>query len=178
MYAGLTFLMLFLVFCVQEFLPRLGPGASYSMIMLYPVWFFCTAVTLPYPVMLLMAFVGGLMWDLRHTVHFGAGIGAFGMGVMLFGLLGNLMHGVRPLYRKGHMGMPILLAGVCVFLFRAIDYLFLNFKRGGLEFPRVLVWEFCSTALLSMAISPLIYFLLHWLNKTLEFHMRFQTIGR
>ncbi|MDB4589851.1 hypothetical protein OAE15_01915, partial [Verrucomicrobiales bacterium] len=73
MYAALSFVMMFLALCLQEFIPRLGESASYGVVLLFPVWFLCTAVTLPYPVMLGASFFAGLLWDLRHTVDPGLG---------------------------------------------------------------------------------------------------------
>ena len=161
MYAATTFVILFLVLCVQEFIPRLGPAASYGMVLLFPVCFLCMAVTLPYSVMLGLAFFAGVLWDLRYTVDPGVGISGgfvsgvgftgmevtggaglesagvtpFGITVLFFGLLGSMMHGVHPLYRKSQMALPILLTGFGIFVFRLMDYGILNFKRGNLQFP-------------------------------------------
>lgn len=175
MYAVMTFLMLFLVLCIQEFIPRLGPDASYGMVLLFPVSFLCMAVTLPYPVMLGLAYFAGVLWDLRYTVDPGAGVAAvtplgvtpFGISILFFGLLGSMMHGVQPLYRKRQWGFPILLTGAGIFLFRLLDYLFLNFKRGDFQFPAEVFQEICVTAAISMAFSPLIYFVLFWLSRSL-----------
>lgn len=196
MYAATTFVLLFLALCVQEFIPRLGAGASYGLILLFPVCFLCMAVTLPYSVMLGLAFFAGILWDLRYTVDPGMGItgvwvtgtgftgmkvtGAdgsgmemlgvtpFGISILFFGLLGSMMHGVHPLYRRNQMVFPVLLTGVGIFAFRLMDYLFLNFKRGNLQFPTPVFREICATALISMVLSPLIYFVLYWLAKLLS----------
>ena len=181
MYAALSFIMLFVALCVQEFIPRLGENASYGIVLLFPVWFLCTAVTLPYPIMLGVSFFAGLLWDLRHTVDPGIGpagdaiTGAtpFGMSILLFGLLGHLMHGVRPHYKKRQMGFPILLTGAGIFLFRLLEYLFLNFRRGNFQFPQPVFREMCSTALMSMILAPLIYFILWWLGRAIHGHPRY-----
>ena len=185
MYAALTFVMLFLALCVQEFIPRMGEGASYGIVLFFPVWFLCTAVTLPYPLMLGVAFFAGLLWDLRYAVDPGVmgipgvitgvatGVTPFGISILFFGILGSIMHGVQPLYQKRQMGFPILMTGAGIFVFRLLDYLFLNFKRGDFQFPAPVFREICATALVSMVLSPLIYFLLHWLSKSLPGSSRY-----
>ena len=184
MYAVLTFVLLSLALCVQEFIPRLGENASFGTVLFFPLWFLCTAVTLPYPVMLAAAFFSGLLWDLRHMVDPGLGANglvaggtAFGMSILLFGLLGNLMHGVRPLYMKRQMGFPILMVGAGLFLFRFLEYLFLNFKRGNFQFPQPVFREMCSTAIISMILAPLVYFFLWWLSKMIHGNARFMRGG-
>ncbi len=186
MYAAVSVAILFLAFCVQEFIPRMGESASYGLLLLFPVWFLCTAVTLSYPATLGLAFVAGLLWDLRHAVDPGVGatglplpgVTTFGMSIFFFGVLGTLMHGVRASYLKRQMGFPILMTGLGVFLFRLMDYLYLNIKRGDFEFPQPVFHEMCATALISMALSPLIYFLLYWLSRVLDARFRHQQFMR
>ncbi|MFT4636756.1 MAG: cell shape-determining protein MreD [Verrucomicrobiales bacterium] len=179
MYAILTFVMLPLALCVQEFIPRMGEAASFGIVLFFPVWFLCSAVTLPFPIMLGLAFFAGLLWDLRYVVDPGVfgmppgipggipGVTPFGISIVFFGILGSMMHGVQPLYHKCQMGFPILLTGAGIFAFRLFDYLFLNFKRGNFQFPAPVFREICATALVSMVLSPLIYFFLSWLSKSL-----------
>ena len=181
MYAALSFVLLLVALCAQEFIPRLDESVSYGIILLFPVWFLCTAVTLPYPIMLGLSFFAGLLWDLRYTTDPGlgpaglpiTGVTPFGMSILLFGILGHFMHGVRPLYKKRQMGFPILMTGGGIFLFRMLDYLFLNFRRGNFQFPQPVFREMCSTALLSMAFAPLIYFILWWSARAIHGHHRF-----
>ena len=176
MYAALTFVILYLTLCVQEFIPRLGEQASYGIVLLFPVCFLCMAVTLPYPVMLGLAFFGGLLWDLRHTVDPGLGSAGipvpgatpFGISILFFGILGSMMHGVRPLYLRKKMFFPVVLTGVGIFLYRLMDYLFLNFRRGDFQLPPLIFKEMGTTALVSMLVSPLIYFVLYWLSRSLN----------
>lgn len=191
MYNAIIFVLLFLVFCVQEFIPRLGPDASYAILLLYPVWFMCSAVTLTYPAMLGLAFFAGLLWDLRYSVMAGPGemvtstdlVGmvkgqaVFGMGIVFFGLMGNMMQGVRPLFLKKRLGFPILLTGAGVFAFLLLDFLFLTFKRGSFSFPSILRREMFATALVSMAFSPIFYFILHWLHKSFGYRSRYLSYG-
>lgn len=181
MYSLLTFLMLFLVFCIQEFLSPLNAAASHAQILLFQIWFFCTAVTVSYPVMLALAFFAGFLWDLRHVVDPGEGLsdgGTFGISILLYGLVGCIMQGIRPLYFKKRLFPVSLVAGICVFLLRLLDYLFINFKRGGLKFPRVLLFEMVSSALVTMALAPLILYVLYWLTRSAGHSYRYQDYRR
>src|SRR5690606_18664414 len=60
-----TFLLLLVTFVVQEFIPGI-PMAHYATLFLPPVFFFAASVAVPYPVMILLAFVAGTLWDARH----------------------------------------------------------------------------------------------------------------
>lgn len=166
---------------MQEFVPRMGESASFGIVLFFPAWFLCTAVTLSYPLMLGASFFAGLLWDLRYTVDPGLGLGGqpvpggtpFGFGILLFAFLGHFMHSVRGHYKKRQMGFPIVLVGLGIFLFRLLDYIFLNFKRGSFSFPEIVFREMCATALLSMILAPLIYFVLWWLARTIRGHQFF-----
>jgi len=61
-----TFLLLLLTFVVQEFIPGI-PMAQYATLFLPPVFFFATSVAVPFPVMLILAFVTGFIWDARYV---------------------------------------------------------------------------------------------------------------
>jgi hypothetical protein len=71
------------------------------------------------------------------------------------------------------MGFPILLTGAGIFIFRMLEYLFLNFRRGNFQFPQPVFREMCSTALLSMILAPLIYLTLWWLERAIHGHPRY-----
>lgn len=181
MFTLFTSAMLFLVFCIQEFIPRMGENASHALIMLFPLWFLCTAVTVSYPVMLVQAFVCGLLWDLRYTIDPGYGIISdipFGITVLLYGLLGCVMQGSRGHYAKGQFMAPVFMAGICLILSQLLEYLFLNFKRGSFSFPRPVLVEMAASALVSVAIAPLIIALLYWLSKSTGYHPRRQAYPR
>ncbi|HPZ98709.1 MAG TPA: hypothetical protein PLT93_11255, partial [Phycisphaerae bacterium] len=57
--------------------------------------------------------------------------GAFGFSIFLYALLGSLMHGIRPLFRRGRWELPVLMTGAGTFLLLTLDYLFINFRRAG-----------------------------------------------
>jgi hypothetical protein len=61
-YTLTTLLLLLAAFVVQQFLPAFT-GLHSARILLVQLVFLCTAVTVGTPTMLLLAFVGGFLWD-------------------------------------------------------------------------------------------------------------------
>ncbi|MES2708858.1 MAG: hypothetical protein V4726_19850 [Verrucomicrobiota bacterium] len=188
---------------LQDFIPVFD-WAYHSRILIVPVVFFACAVSVPYPVMLMLAFSTGFVWDARNLInpdyaeklapglltgnlHFGD-IGqaafqletavphsgaSFGFTIFLYGLLGSLMQGIRPLFRRGRWELPVLMTGVGTFLLLLLDYLWINFRRGGFVFP-VEVWYYLlTTALLSMFVAPLVFFLIDCLAKLSGYRIRY-----
>lgn len=199
----LLFAVTGLALILQDFIPAFD-WAYGSRIFLVPVVFFACAVSVPFPVMLILAFATGFVWDARNLVnpdyaeklaqgmtagdvHFGdiaqmagqleiaipqSGT-TFGFTIFLYALLGSFMQGIRPLFRRGRWELPVLMTGVGTFLLLLLEYLWINFRRGGFAFP-VEVWYYLlSTALLSMFIAPLIFFLIDTLARLSGYRIRY-----
>ncbi len=180
-YSALLFLMLCLAFVVQECVPDID-WAYRATIMLVPLVFFSGAATVPFPYMLVLAFVTGFLWDARHVLPAGAGDSAaadvsFGYSILLYGLLGSLMQGIRPLFRRGRWELPVLFTGVATFLLLTIEYLLINFMRGGFEFPRDVWFKIITTALLTMAASPLLFFTLYRAANASGYRIRYDGLA-
>lgn len=188
-YSLLLFLVLTLSMILQEFIPAI-PWAHGAIVFLVPVVFFACAVTVPFPVMLVFAFFTGFIWDARHLAILGpeftpkmVGAGefategtslAFGYSILLFGLLGSLMQGIRPLFRRGRWELPVLMTGVGTFLFMLFEYLLITFRRGGFHFPSEIWYRMLATAVLSMVIAPGVLFLLYRLAKATEYRIKYE----
>lgn len=180
-------------FVVQDFIPSID-WAWHARIFIVPVIFFACAISLPYPVMLLFAFATGFVWDaLNHVslqfpdvarvaIEVGAvppGAGApFGFTIFLYGLLGSLMHGIRPLFRRGRWELPVLMTGAGTFLLLTLDYVFINFRRGGFHFPLEVWHHIGATAVLSMIVAPFVFLLINWLAKISGYSIRYEGLIR
>ncbi|MEM8954859.1 MAG: hypothetical protein AAGD22_11965 [Verrucomicrobiota bacterium] len=166
----------------QEFMPVMD-FAQQARVLLVPAVFFASAVTVSYPVMLILALLAGFMWDARNVVVVESPVDLvamfseqkaqpgtevdlpFGYSILLYGLLGSLMQGVRPLYLKGRWELPTVMVGVVTFFLLLFEYLFINFRRGDFYFPQA-VWEkIIASALPSMAIAPLVFLMLSRLAR-------------
>ena len=154
---------------VQQFMPTFT-GIHGSRILLLLLVFLCAAVTVGQPTMLLLAFIGGILWDAQCAL--GPDVGdaevyidrveslRFGFSVLLFGALGFLMQGVQPLYRSGKWQFSVLLSGIAIFFYLAAEYLVINFLRGDFMLTRATFMQMVYTSVLTMLISPLVLWML------------------
>ncbi len=189
-------LLLFLLsgfgFVVQVFIPDID-WAWHAHIFAVPVVFFACAISLPFPVMLIFAFATGLVWDaLNHVavvfpdvthaalevdaVVPGPG-GTFGVSVLFYALLGAMMHGVRPLFRRGRWELPVLMTGAGTFLLLVLEFLFLNFRRAGFSMPVEAWYSMGATGVLSMTIAPFVFFLIDRLAKLSGYRIRYEGLN-
>lgn len=195
-----------LALILQDFIPAFD-WAYGSRIFLVPVVFFACSVSVPFPVMLILAFATGFLWDARHLVnpdysekltgsstniHFGdigqLGVqletavphsgATFGFSIFLYALLGSFMQGIRPLFRRGRWELPVLMTGIGTFLLLLLEYLWINFRRGGFVFPVEIWYHLLTTALLSMFVAPLIFFLIDILARLSGYRIRYAGANR
>ena len=189
----LLFVLMALGFVVQDFIPAID-WAWHARIFAVPIIYFACAISLPFSVMLCFAFFTGFVWDaLNHVavaypdiahaalevgaVPGGSG-GAFGFSIFLFALLGSLMHGIRPLFRRGRWELPILMTGAGTFLLLTLQYAFINFRRGGFSVP-VEVWQhIAATSVLSMIVAPFAFLLINSLAKLSGYRIRYEGLAR
>jgi hypothetical protein len=179
--------MLALSFLAQEFIPVV-PWAYGARLLLVPVVFFACSVALPFPLMLLFAFATGFLWDARHLVidtasaagsafenaaGFDTASPSFGYSILLYGLLGSLMQGIRPLFRRGRWELPVLMCGVGTALLLTLEHLWFCFLRGHFFFPEELWLHIGTTALLSMMVSPVIFLFVHTLSRLSGYQIRY-----
>ena len=191
-FTALLGLILCFSMILQDFIPSI-PWAYSSHLHLVAVVFFACAVSVPYPIMLLFAFLTGFVWDAKNMVQLmdvdvaqaaaNLGVllpksgGTFGFSIFLYGLFGSLMQGIRPLFRRGRWEMALLMVGVGTFLLLLFEYLWINFRRGGFYFPASIWYYITTTALLSMAVAPLAFYLIHRLARTCGYHIRLEAMA-
>lgn len=179
--------MLLLSFILQEFLPVFN-WAYGSRLMLVHAVFLAAAVAAPFPVMLALALVTGLIWDARYHIPVypdEATLGMltqseipFGFTILLFGIMGALIQGVRPLFRRGRWELPVFMIGLCTGLTLLIEYLVISFQRGGLEISMELWWKLLMTALFSSLVSPFLLLLLSRVADRMRYRIRTEGLKR
>lgn len=182
-----TFGIMFVALIVQQLIPPFD-WAHGAFVFIVAAAFFCSAISVPFPVMLGLAFFTGIIWDgLTVVIPPGGEISnpqaalkdiKFGSSIVLFGVLGGLMQGLRPLFRRGRWELPIIMTGVGTFLFLLIQYLLVNFSLGGLVFPARVWYKILTTSLLCMLISPLLFFTLHKLAQATGYQIRYEGLRR
>lgn len=189
-----TIFLLLLTFVVQEFLPGI-PMAHHATLLLPPVYFFTAAVAVPFPMMLLLAFITGLLWDARHLpgavrlaenaadsllagpmglpeIVNGGGFG-IGISIIIFAMLGTFLQGVRPLFKRGRVELPVLLVGFTTFAWLLLEYLMQTFLRGSLFFPAAVWTKMITDAMLAMLASPLLFLLLYSLAGLSRYEIKY-----
>lgn len=185
--------LLALAFGIQEFLPAIA-FAQYARILLPPVFFLSASLSVSFSVMLLLAFFTGLVWDARHLPYRPEKVPALeatelvaenhveknvnitampvGYSIILFGMIGALMQGIRPLFRRGRWELPVLMVGIGTCAWLLVEYLLLSFVRGSFEFQPGMWTKLVTNTLLAMLVSPLLLFLLHTLARLVHYEAR------
>jgi len=168
-YSLTTILLLLAAFFIQQFLPAFT-GLHQSRILLVQLMFLCAAVTVEQPTMLLLAFIGGILWDANCGLGPHGGdpqvytqqVDAirFGYSILLFGAMGFLMQGIQPLFKQGKWQFSAILSGIAIFLYLSAEYAAINFVRGDFFLSKATIFQMASTSVLTMLFSPLIFWLL------------------
>lgn len=190
----ISIILLLLTFMVQEFIPGLEI-AQFATLFLPAVFFFSASVASPFAMMLLLAFITGFLWDARHLpgvaeglsgaedifgtgadVELGAGSHPlpFGLSIALFGMLGILLQGIRPLFKRGRLELPVLMVGVATFTWLLSQYLIITFLRGSLQFPTGVWSKVITDSLLAMLAAPLIFLLLYSLARLSSYEIKYE----
>jgi cell shape-determining protein MreD len=173
-YSLITILLLLASFVLQQFLPAFT-GIYQSRIFLVQLVFLCCAVTVGSPTMLLLAFIGGFLWDAHCALGTDGGDPEvytqpveslrFGYSILLFAAMGFLMQGIQPLFKQGKWQFSALLSGIAIFLYLTAEYAIITFIRGEFIFTQTTLRQMASTSLLTMLISPLLFWLLFRIAK-------------
>ena len=162
--------LLLLSCIVQQFLPPISPWHD-ARILLLPLVVLCGSATVPTAGMLILAFLGGFLWDAQHIMIvpdldpavFQASSDSlkFGYSIILYALMGFLMQGIRPLFQQGKWYLTAGLTGVAIFLYLFVEFLLRSFVKGTLNFDNGIIDQIGMTSLLTMAASPLIFWMLY-----------------
>lgn len=185
--------LLALSFGIQEF-PAAIAFAQFARVLLPPVFFFSASLSVSFPMMLFLAFFTGLVWDARNLNYrpekepaleatelvsenhveknVNVTVLPVGYSIILFGMIGALMQGIRPLFRRGRWELPVLMVGVGTFAWLLIEYLLLSFVRGSFVFQPEMWTKIVTNTLLAMLVSPLLLFLLHTLARLVHHEVR------
>lgn len=168
-YAFITLILLLVALVVQQFLPAFT-GFHNSRILLMQLVFLCAAITVEQPAMLLLAFVGGFLWDAQCTLGSHGGDPAvyehpvdslrFGYSILLFAAMGFLMQGIQPWFRSGKWQFSIPVAGIAILLYLSAEYFLICFVRGDFFVTRATLMQIGATALVTMAFAPVVLALL------------------
>ena len=88
-----------------------------------------------------------------------------GSSILLYGVLAGLMHGLRPLFARGHWEVHCILSGVGTSLIVLTQYLMIAFRRGSPIFTREVWWQIGGPGLIAMALAPIVFLFLQWMAR-------------
>jgi len=162
------FLLLFLVLVSQIaelFIPAL-PWLYNAHVYIVPVIVFYGAMALPFPLMLALAFYAGVLLDALTVQVIGDKVEvSAGSSILLYGVLAGIMHGLRPLFARGHWEVHCILSGIFTSLIVLAQYLMITFRRGSLVFTREIWWQIGAPGIIAMLVAPIVFWLLQWLGR-------------
>jgi len=175
-------LLTFAACMFQQFLPAIG-GLYGARVLIFPLVFLCASVTVEIPTMLGLAFLCGFLWDAQHSLGpHGGDLETypnpveslhFGYSIVLYAMMGFLMQGIQPLFRKGKWHLSAILSGIAILLYLISEYLLINFVRGDFTFPASALYRIYLTSALTMLFSPIIFWILthiaHYSNHTIQY---------
>jgi hypothetical protein len=166
--ASITVLLLVAI-VVQQFLPAL-PDFHRARVLVVPLVFLCSSVTVGMPSMLLLAYLCGFLWDAQNALGPHGGDPdvythpveslRFGYSILLYAFMGLIMQGVRPWFRSGRWQFSIPLAGIALFCYLALEYLLLMFVRGDLSISPAVSRQIFLTSVLTTFFAPPVFWLL------------------
>jgi len=192
LYNIVVLLLLALTFGVQELIPAIE-FAQQARVLLPPVFFFSAALSVSFPAMLFLALFTGLVWDARSLPYRpeklkagsemvamesgegnGQGMGHLPVGysVILFAVMGTLMQGIRPLFKRGRWELPVIMVGIATLAWLLVEFLLMSFLRGSFEFHPGLWTKLVTNTLLAMLVAPILLFLLHTLQRAFHFEVQ------
>jgi cell shape-determining protein MreD len=160
-----TILLLLAAFAAQQFMP-VFTGLHHSRLLLVQLAFLCCAVASGQPLMLLLAFIGGFLWDAQCTLAPHPGDPAiytqpteslrFGYSILLFAAAGYLMQVIQPLFRQGKWLFTTALIGLTLMLYLTLECGLISFIRGELQIDRPTFLQILFTSLLTTPLAPLL----------------------
>lgn len=164
--------LIFGSFVFQFYLPPvlLLGGAA---ILFVPALFFYGCLSLPFPLVLPLTFITGLLNDLflipqaKDHADYTAGL-----SILVYLVPGLIMHGLQPLFLTHRWTLHLLLAEIgsalTPFLLLA-QYAILSIARTDFFFSDVIVWRILGPGLISLLIAPCVFFILTPLSHMLGY---------
>ena len=162
--------LLLLSCIVQQFLPPIAPWYG-ARVLVLPLVVLCGSVTVSTAGMLVLAFLGGFLWDSQHIIQhptLNPAVFAppsdslkFGYSIILYAFMGFLMQGIRPMFQEGKWYLSAGLTGVAIFLYLFAEHLLRCFVRGSLDFDNGIINQIGMTSLFTMLASPVVFWMLY-----------------
>jgi hypothetical protein len=166
MFFGVLVSAIFGALILQHFLGAVPPWGA--RIFLMPIIFFYGALSLSTNLMLVLAFISGLMWDILH-IQWVEDTGELGVGwsVLMYAILGALVSGLRPLFLRGRWEVHCLFSGLATATLVAVEYMMLSLRREPLRFEfSNLIWgRILGAGIIALVLSPFVFLVLGYISR-------------
>jgi hypothetical protein len=164
--------LIFVAQIAEFFIPAL-PWLFNAHIYIVPLIVFYGAMVLPFPMMLALALYAGFLLDTLTVQVLGPRVEiSLGWSILLYAVLAGIMHGLRPLFVRGRWEVHCVVAGICTSAVILAQYLMITFRRGALTrdifggvFTREVWWQIGAPGLVAILISPIVFYILHWIAR-------------
>lgn len=155
----------------QHFLPVVPPWGA--RVFLLPLVFLYGALSFSTAGMLILAFLGGVMWDLVHGVwvegHGGEEVLELGVGwsVCAYAVLGAVGSGLRPLFLRGRWEVHCLFSALATSSLTLLEYVLISLRREPLHFDfSQVVWErVVGAGVTALVLSPAVFAFLGYVAR-------------
>ncbi len=162
---AILLVLIFVAQIAEFFIPAL-PWLYNAHIYLVPLIVFYGAMVLPFPFMLALAFYAGILLDTLTVQVIGPRVEiSLGWSILLYAVLAGIMQGLRPLFVRGRWEVHCVMAGICTSAIILAQYLMITFRRGTFAFPREVWWQIGAPGLIAIMISPIVFYILHWIAQ-------------
>jgi len=169
--AATCLLVLLLIWCsliVQEFIPPLY-GLDGARVLLVPMFVVYASLGLPFPYMVVVAFLAGWGSDLAGAQFVnGAPELAVGTTIFIFLAVGMICQGLRILFLRGYWWLFSLMSGVSTSALLAIQFILISLRRfehGGLEFNSVVLYRILVPGVIAFLLAPFVQVAGHFLGR-------------
>ena len=163
-------LILLVVAQIAEFFIPPLDWMYHAHIYIAPVLVFYGAMALPFPLMLAMALVAGILLDSLTVQVIGSRVEiSLGWSILLYAVLAGIMHGLRPLFVRGRWEVHCVLTGICTSAIILAQYLMITFRRGTFLFTREVWWQIGGPGLMAMLMAPVIFWVLNWVARVTRY---------
>jgi hypothetical protein len=144
-----------------------------AAILFVPAIYFYGCLSLPFPLMLALTFVTGLLNDLFMLPQ-SAGHADYTVGtsILIYLIPGLIMHGFRPLFLRHRWEIHCLLAEICALLTPFLllaEYAILSFERSEFFVSDVIIWRILGPGLISLLVAPCVFFILTPLSHAMRY---------
>ena len=181
------FILVILACILQQFVPAITSLYDARLLIL-PLTFLCCVVTVGFSPMLILTFLCGFIWDAQNALGIQGGDPTiytnpadqirFGYSIILYFIMGIIMQGFQPLFRKGAWQISAIISGIATFFYLLAEYMLINLVRGELFFPLRVLYQIWISSAITMFCAPLVFLILFKLANIFGHTIRYDGLQR